>query len=64
MSAVNSNYTMGDYTFNGSVMGALLGNGAATPIASFLLGYPDLTGIASVVNPNTYAWSYHESVFG
>ncbi len=63
MSLVNSNYTMGDYTFNGSVMSSYLGNGAATPFASFLLGYPDLTGIASVVNPNTYAWSWHEALF-
>jgi hypothetical protein len=64
MSLVNSNYTMGAYTFNGSVMSSLLGNGAATPFASLLLGYPDLTGIASVVNPNTYAWSYHTAIYG
>jgi Carboxypeptidase regulatory-like domain len=63
MSAVNANYTMGSYTFDGSVMSSYLGNGAATPFASFLLGYPDLTGIASVVNPNTYAWSWHEALF-
>jgi Carboxypeptidase regulatory-like domain/TonB dependent receptor len=61
--AVNTNYTMGDYLFDGSVMGAVLGNGAATPMASFLLGYPDVTTIGSVVNPNTYAWSSSYAVF-
>ena len=34
-------------------MSGLLGPGAATPIASFLLGYPDLTTIATVINPTT-----------
>ena len=52
-----NNYRMGAYTFNGSALSALLGNGAATPIASFLLGYPDLTTIATVINPNTDAYS-------
>jgi len=61
--AVNTNYTMGDYLFDGSVMGAFLGNGAATPLASFLLGYPDVTTIGSVVNPNTYAWSSAYALF-
>jgi hypothetical protein len=50
---VFNDYRMGQYQFNGSVMSSLLGSGAATPIASFLLGYPDLTTIATVVNPNT-----------
>jgi len=50
---VFNDYTMGYYNFNGSVMSGLLGPGAATPIASFLLGYPDLTTIATVLNPAT-----------
>jgi len=54
---VNNNDRLGNYQFNGSVMSALLGNGAATPFASFVLGYPDLTTIGTVVNPNTDAWS-------
>ena len=48
---------MGYYQFNGSVMSGLLGPGAAVPLASFLLGYPDLTTIANVINPNTDAWA-------
>ncbi len=54
---VFNNYRLGDYQFNGSALGALLGGGAATPLASFLLGYPDLTAIATVINPNTDAYS-------
>jgi len=50
---VFNDYTMGQYQFNGSVMKGLLGPGAAVPLASFLLGYPDLTTIADVINPNT-----------
>ena len=50
---VFNDYTMGQYAFNGSVLGGLLGPGAATPIAAFLLGYPDLTTIATVINPAT-----------
>ncbi len=50
---VFNDYNMGDYIFNGSVMSTLLGSGAATPIASFLLGYPDLTTISDVKNPAT-----------
>jgi hypothetical protein len=55
-----NNYRMGDYTFNGSALSALLGSGAATPIASFLLGYPDLTTIGTTLNPNadTHAPAY------
>ncbi len=60
---VFNNYRMGNYTFNGSALGELLGNGAATPIASFLLGYPDLTAIGSVINPNTDAYSKAYAVF-
>jgi hypothetical protein len=61
---VFNNYRMGSYTFNGSALGDLLGGGAATPIASFLLGYPDLTAIGTVINPNTDAYSKHYAFFG
>jgi hypothetical protein len=61
---VFNNYRMGNYQFNGSVLSQYLGNGAATPFASFLLGYPDLTTIASVVNPNTNAYAEHYAFFG
>jgi hypothetical protein len=50
---VFNDYTMGQYAFNGSVLGGLLGPGAAVPMAGFLLGYPDLTTIATVINPAT-----------
>jgi hypothetical protein len=60
---VFNNYTMGNYTFDGSVLSGYLGSGAATPIASFLLGYPDLTAIADVINPNTDAYSSSYSAF-
>ncbi|HVN02968.1 MAG TPA: TonB-dependent receptor [Bryobacteraceae bacterium] len=61
---VFNNYRMGNYEFNGSVLSQYLGNGAATPFASFLLGYPDLTTIASVINPNTNAYAQHYAFFG
>ncbi len=60
---VFNDYRMGDYQFNGSVTSGLLGSGAATPIASFLLGYPDLTAIATVINPNTDAYSSSYAFF-
>jgi hypothetical protein len=50
---VFNDYRMGYYEFNGSVTSGLLGGGAAVPMASFLLGIPDLTSIATVENPNT-----------
>ncbi len=60
---VFQDYQMGNYTFNGSVTSGLLGSGSATPIAAFLLGYPDLTAIASVINPTTDAYSRHWAFF-
>ena len=60
---VFSDYRLGYYQFNGSAMSDLLGGGAGTPLASFLLGYPDSTSIATVINPDTYAYSYHYAVF-
>jgi hypothetical protein len=52
---VFKDYQLGTYTYNGSQLGAYLGTGAATPLASLLLGYPDQTTIGSVLNPNTDA---------
>ena len=57
------NILQGGYTFNGSVMGQLLGNGAATPFASFLLGYPDNATVAHVLAPNVDAMAKHYAVF-
>jgi hypothetical protein len=58
------NLRLGGYLFNGSALGALLGYGAATPLASFLLGFPDATFIASVLNPNADTYSKHYAFFG
>jgi Carboxypeptidase regulatory-like domain len=60
---VFNNFRMGQYTFDGAVMNGLLGNGEATPIASYLLGYPDLTAVATVYNPDTYAFAHAYAVF-
>ncbi len=60
---VFANNRLGTYSFNGSVMGALLGNGAGTPLASFLLGYPDATTIATVINPDTNSYARHYGFF-
>jgi len=57
------NILEGGYTFNGAVLGGLLGNGAATPIASFLLGYPDNATIATTVQPNVDAQAKHFATF-
>lgn len=56
-SAVFANYQLGSYTFNGSATGL-------DPFTGFLLGYPDLTGIATVINPSTDAHSQHYALFG
>jgi hypothetical protein len=58
------NARLGAYSFNSSVLGALLGYGAATSFASFLLGFPDTTYIASVLNPNADTYSKHCAFFG
>lgn len=60
---VFANQRMGTYTFNGSVLGSLLGNGEATPFASFLLGYPDYSQVATVINPNTEGYARHYATF-
>jgi hypothetical protein len=57
------NILEGGYNFNGSVMSALLGPGAATPFASFLLGYPDNATIATTVAPNVDAMAKHFATF-
>ena len=57
------NILEGAYTFNGSVLSGLLGNGAGTPLASFLLGYPDNAQIATTVQPNVNALASHYAVF-
>ena len=61
--AVFYNLLEGAYTFNGSVMSSLLGPGAATPIASFLLGYPDNSTIATNLGCCTYAMAQHYAGF-
>ena len=60
---VFADYRLGSYTYNGSTTGDLLGSGAAVPLAGFLLGYPDLTTIASVFNPTTDAYAKHYAFF-
>ena len=42
----------GSYTFNNSVTSSLIGNA----YASFLLGIPDSTGLATVKNPDTFSY--------
>ena len=53
----------GQYAFNGSVLGSLLGPGNATPIASFLLGYPDNSSIATSLACCTFATAQHFAGF-
>jgi hypothetical protein len=63
--AAFADFQLGNYIFNGtsSATTSLLGSGAAVPMASFLLGYPDTTGIAAVTNPDTDSWSKHYALF-
>jgi hypothetical protein len=61
--AVFYNDLEGSYTFNGSVMSGLLGPGAATPLASFLLGYPDNSTIATNLLCCTYGMAQHYAGF-
>ena len=61
---VFNNNRLGNYSFNGASLSSLLGNGEATPFAAFLLGYPDSTYIATVLNPNTDSYSKHYAFFG
>jgi hypothetical protein len=57
------NILEGGYNFNGNVTSQILGNGAATPIAGFLLGYPDNATIATTIQPNVNAMAQHFAVF-
>jgi len=57
------NLLLGQYAFNGSVTGALLGPGAATPLAGFLLGYPDNSNIGETDAPNGYVQAHHYGTF-
>jgi hypothetical protein len=63
---VFSDYQLGVYSFQGAGTGVqqFLGTGAGVPLASFLLGYPDSTTVASVLNPATDAYSHHYAFFG
>jgi Carboxypeptidase regulatory-like domain/TonB dependent receptor len=61
--AVFYNDLEGSYAFNGSVMSGLLGSGNATPIASFLLGYPDVSTIATNLLCCTLAMAQHYAGF-
>jgi hypothetical protein len=60
---VFSSRRLGAYSFNGSVMDSLLGDGAGTPFASFLLGYPDNSNIATVIQPDTHGYAGHYGFF-
>jgi hypothetical protein len=65
---VFNNYRMGQYSFNGSTLSSFFNPAAtaAVPVdsmAGLLLGYPDATNIATVVNPNTDAYSNHYAFF-
>jgi hypothetical protein len=61
--AVFYNDLEGSYTFNGSVMSSLLGPGAGTPLASFLLGYPDNSTIATNLLCCTFGMAQHYAAF-
>jgi hypothetical protein len=53
---VFANYRMGSYQFNGSSTGY-------TAFQGFLLGYPDLTTISTVINPTTDAYNTHYAAY-
>src|SRR5579862_4752066 len=57
------NLLLGQYAFNGSVMSGLLGPGAGTPMASFLLGYPDNASVATTVAANVNAFASHYATY-
>jgi hypothetical protein len=65
---VFADYRLGQYNFNGSSLynffnPSATGPVAVDPIAGLLTGYPDATGIATVTNPNTNAYSYALAFF-
>jgi hypothetical protein len=49
----------GTYSFNNSVTSSLIGNA----YASFLLGIPDSTGLATVKNPDTFSYGNSYAVY-
>ena len=63
---VFADFRMGVYNFDASsnAVSSLLGAGAAAPLAGFLLGYPDSTTTATVINPATDAYSKHYAFYG
>jgi hypothetical protein len=57
---------LGTYTFNGSLLSTLQTNGVTTPyepFQSFLLGIPDLSGIATIIQPNNEFYAPAYAVF-
>ncbi len=57
---------LGRFNFNGSVSSQLLTNGVVTayePYEAFLLGIPDSDSIATVIQPDTHAYSPHYAGF-
>ena len=57
---------LGRYTFNGNVTDGYLNNGVAAdwvPFDAFLQGIPDVAAIATVLQPDTHAYSGHYAFF-
>ena len=50
---------MGSYSFNNSVTSSLIGS----PLGAFLLGIPDSSGMATVLNPNTEGYASHYAIY-
>jgi hypothetical protein len=50
---------MGSYSFNNSVTGSMIGS----PFGAFLLGIPDSSGMATVLNPDTYGYASHYAAY-
>jgi len=50
---------MGSYSFNNSVTSSLIGS----PFGAFLLGIPDSSGMATVLNPDTDGYAKHYAAY-
>ncbi|HTS24448.1 MAG TPA: TonB-dependent receptor [Bryobacteraceae bacterium] len=50
---------MGSYSFNNSVTSGLIGS----PLGAFLLGIPDSSGMATVLNPDTDGYANHYAAY-
>jgi hypothetical protein len=61
---VFSSSRLGQYTYNGSVTGSGGSGYIGNPFASFLLGIPDKTQLATVIQPDGNVWANHYAVFG